>query len=149
MKITIKLYFLHATAWILLWQIDIHEWYSLVDINVAQIFICKDNQWIWHHNTSSTSCDVTDQTILFWSNSPRIYICDFVTHEIIGKSLQSWPKKLLFSISHTSFCIYNGCQWHRSYHSTVNMTWKDATERGHIMMIWNSKLDYNQQNMGK
>ena len=46
-------------------EIDIHGCYSLVMMAFAPICMCRNNQWIWCHNVSTSHlCDVTDWTVV-------------------------------------------------------------------------------------
>ena len=49
---------------------DIHSGYLLVKINFMPMHKCKNNHWIWHHNTrTSRFCDVTGQ--LWWCHNVK------------------------------------------------------------------------------
>ena len=51
-----------TTKW---WEIDIHGYYSLVNINSVPICVCKNNQRIWSHNNSALCLhDVTVSTVV-------------------------------------------------------------------------------------
>ena len=52
-------------------KMAIHSGYSLVNINFAPISTCKNNQWMWCHNTSASHLfGITLQ--LSWHHSSRL-----------------------------------------------------------------------------
>ena len=86
------------------WEIDIYTCYSLVKINIVSIFMYKNNQSIWHHNSSTSFLCVTGQ--LWWYLNARLIMIWIMIYLVTHWQIASLTTRIfLIIVSHTLFCI--------------------------------------------